>query len=177
MRRFAGPTLIFPAILMIAAALWAGSSFRVGAQQATPWAVSSETEANKEVARRFFGEFHSGNLAVADDIMAPGAEVHVPGGGFAGPEAQKQALQTVQAAFPDMRWTIEDILAEGDKVAVRWSFQGTHRGEFLGVPATGKQVHWTAIDILRIADGKIAERWSEYDLMTMLQQLGAVPGA
>jgi steroid delta-isomerase-like uncharacterized protein len=79
------------------------------------------------------------------------------------------------AAFPDLHTAVEDVIAEGDKVAVRWTTRGTHQGSLMGIPPTGRQVTMTAIHILRLADGKIAEGWVNFDALGMLQQVGAIP--
>ncbi len=79
------------------------------------------------------------------------------------------------AAFPDIRATIEDVIAEGDKVVMRTTVRGTHKGAFMGIPPTGKQATWSFIDISRIADGKVVEHWVEVDSMALMQQLGMVP--
>jgi predicted ester cyclase len=80
-----------------------------------------------------------------------------------------------QMAFPDVRMTVEDGFAEGDKVVVRWTGRGAHTGELMGIPPTGKQVTVTGIDVYRVAGGKLVERWGEFDQMGMMQQLGVVP--
>lgn len=92
-----------------------------------------------------------------------------------GIESIKQFYRGFWAAFPDMRVIIEDLVAEGDKVACRFHFEGTHRGELMGIPATGKQVSVPGITILRFKNGKCVERWSQADFMAMLQQIGAMP--
>ncbi len=92
-----------------------------------------------------------------------------------GLDGTKQALTMWRAAFPDLTVTAEEMIAEGDKVAVRTVVRGTNSGEFMGMPATGKQVTMTGIEILRIADGKVVERWGELDMMGMMQQLGVIP--
>ena len=79
------------------------------------------------------------------------------------------------AAFPDIQYTVEALLAEGDKVVVRWTARGTHTGELMGIPPTGKQVTVTGVNIGRVANGRIVEEWGEFDMMGMMQQLGVVP--
>ena len=79
------------------------------------------------------------------------------------------------AAFPDQQWTIHDLVAEGDRVAARFTMRATHTGEFQGIPATGRSISVWAFTIYRIADGKIAEEWAEFDAMGMMQQLGVIP--
>ena len=81
----------------------------------------------------------------------------------------------VRSAFPDMQATIEDMIAEGDKVAVRYTGTGTHKGELMGIPATGKQIAVTGIEIIRIAGGKMVERWEAFDNLSFMQQLGVIP--
>jgi predicted ester cyclase len=90
-------------------------------------------------------------------------------------EAYKQFLTSVLAGFPDGRWTVEDQVAEGDKVVTRWSFTGIHRGNVMGIAPTGKQVTTSGVMIDRIIGGKIAEEWEEYDSLGMMQQLDAEP--
>jgi steroid delta-isomerase-like uncharacterized protein len=110
----------------------------------------------------------------ADDVVdyAPAIPDQPPGR-----EGEKQALATFRSAFPDLRVTTEDLIAEGDKVVLRWTARGTHEGDLPGVPATGKQATLKGIDILRLADGRIVERWAEYDNLGLLQQLGLAPAA
>jgi steroid delta-isomerase-like uncharacterized protein len=81
----------------------------------------------------------------------------------------------MRAAFPDTRMTIEDEIAEGDKVVIRWTIRGTHKGEYMGIAPTGKEVTVTGISVYRIERGKIVEDWSNNDMLGMLQQLGAIP--
>jgi predicted ester cyclase len=78
-------------------------------------------------------------------------------------------------AFPDLRLTVEDIFSEGDMVAARLTFQGTHRGEFQGIPPTGKQVAFSSIEVDRVVDGKVQEHWVELDQLGLMRQLGAIP--
>jgi steroid delta-isomerase-like uncharacterized protein len=81
----------------------------------------------------------------------------------------------IRAAFPDGRTTIDDIIAEGDKVVVRATMKGTHKGEFMGIPATGKQVTISGIDVTRFVNGKSTEHWGQWDTLGMMQQVGVVP--
>jgi steroid delta-isomerase-like uncharacterized protein len=92
-----------------------------------------------------------------------------------GREAFKQLLTQFHAAFPDIQFTVEDSIAEGDRVVVRWTARGTHRGDLLGIPATGKPVSWTRISVYRILDGKIVEERGEEDALGLLRQLGMSP--
>jgi steroid delta-isomerase-like uncharacterized protein len=132
-------------------------------------------EENKAIVRRYFEAFfNQGNLAVADEIIAEGYQSTLPGVGT-GLEGQKQLYQMFHAGFPDLRFTIEDLIAEGDKVVARWTARATHQGEFQGIAPTGKQVAISWISIDRISDGKMQETWANYNQLGMLQQLGVIP--
>jgi steroid delta-isomerase-like uncharacterized protein len=138
-------------------------------------------EKNKGLARRYQEEvWGKGDLALIDELLAPDFIDHsLPAGmdpGFAG---AKRAVQGALDAFPDGQWTVEDLIAEGDKVVIRWKLQATHEHEFRGIAPVGKPVTIAGITILRIADGKIAERWVNWDSMALRQpsetvNLGAV---
>lgn len=131
------------------------------------------TEENKVIVRRLFGEcFNKGNMAIVDELIAPNyINRSAPPGQKPGPEGVKQRATIFRVAFPDLHNTIEDMIAEGDKVVVRFSSRGTHRDTFLGLPATGKQVTWTGIDIFTIVDGKLVEAWGNSDVLERLRQL------
>jgi predicted ester cyclase len=105
--------------------------------------------------------FNNGNLAVADQLIDPNFTVHLPGSQepVRGTEGLKRAAESFRSGFPDRRMSVEDVICEGDKVAVRVKQQGTHHGIFQGINPTGKQVNVAAIAILRVADGKIVEEW------------------
>jgi predicted ester cyclase len=115
------------------------------------------------------------SLSAADTLLAPGHVHHVADGDLTGPESVKQFVAGLRATFPDMRTTIEDIIAAGDKVVVRFTIYGTYQGRREGTiePAAGKQVRCTGIDIFRLAGGKIVERWGELDSLGLQRQLGA----
>jgi steroid delta-isomerase-like uncharacterized protein len=135
-------------------------------------------EENKMLTRRIFAEIVSGgDLALADQLVAEDFVDHNPplpglGQGRAG---MRQLVGSLRAGFPDVQVVIEDMIAEGDEVAVRLRIRGTHEGPFAGVPATGRQVEWTAMQILRFANGKNVERWAQIDFMSLMQQLGVIP--
>src|SRR6266516_2389300 len=124
------------------------------------------TEDNKALSRRLFQEFwDQKNLAVADELLAANHVDHTPGsppGLPPGPEGLKQFAAVYFTAFPDLRITIDDLVAEGDKVVTRWTTRATHQGDLMGIPPTGKQVTITGITIDRIAGGKIAETWTNF---------------
>jgi len=132
-------------------------------------------EQNKALARQMLDEsFNRGNIDQIDDFLAPDfveREV-LPPGMPSGREGVKQMIAMLHSAFPDFQTTIEDIVAEGDKVVMRQIWTGTHTGEFMGIPPTGNSVSFGVIDILRIAGGKCVEHWGVMDSMTMMQQLG-----
>ncbi len=136
------------------------------------------SEENKARFRHYFEEiFNKGNLAVTEEAFAPNLVFHSPirPEPMRGPEALKQWVTRLHAGFPDIHITIEDLFAEGDKVMARWTWRGTHQGEFEGLPPTGKQVTARAIEIYRFAGGKVEEVWLELDPMHLLQQLGIMP--
>ena len=136
--------------------------------------MSAET--HKAMLRRVMDEaVTGGNLAVVDEHVAPSYVNHNLPAPAPGPDGFKQVIQMFRGAFPDIRVTLDDMIVEGDKVASRGSWQGTHRGEFMGVPATGKQVRVAYLDIWRVEGGKFVENWVQMDLLGLLQQLGVAP--
>ena len=133
-------------------------------------------EENKAIIRRWTEVWHTGNVAAVDEFVTPDYVRHDPNvPEVRGPEAEKQLIMMYLTAFPDLRFSIEDILAEGDMVVTRLTAHGTHQGELLGIPATGKQVAVPAMEIYRITGGKIAEQWVIADVLRMMQQLGVIP--
>ena len=127
-------------------------------------------EDNKALARRAIEEtMNQRNLAVFNELHSPDYVCHLNSRTIQGPEPLKQLLSMVLTAFPDLHYTFEDLFGEGDRVVVRYTSRGTHKGDFMGIPPTGKQVTVTGIDIMHIANGKILEEWINNDLM---QQLG-----
>ena len=131
-------------------------------------------EANKDLVIRFVDAFWSkGEMSAIGDLMAPDATIHQPEvGGTSGLMAFNRMLRT---AFPDWHSTPEELIAEGENVAERWTGRGTHRGEFQGIPPTGRQVEVPGVVFYRIVNGKIVEFRGTFDRMRMLQQLGALP--
>ena len=132
---------------------------------------------NEAVVQRFFAEvWNQGALSVLDEICAPDYEYHDP----ANPQvtdlaAYKQFVAAARAAGPDLEYTVQDMFAAGDKVAVRWAFRATAEHEFMGLPATGKKVAFTGLNIYRCSQGRIAENWCNWDTLGWLQQLGVIP--
>lgn len=136
------------------------------------------TEENKAIIRRWLDEgWTKGNLAVADELIDSNFTVHGAGGQAvpSGPEGVKQLVIEWRTGFPDGQMIIDDLFAEEDKVVIRMTWRGTHKGEFYGIAPTGKQVNVTSIGIDRVANGKIVEGCGEVDMLGMYQQLGAIP--
>jgi steroid delta-isomerase-like uncharacterized protein len=130
----------------------------------------------KDLLRRFYAEISSGNLDVVDELVAQDFIDHEAFPGIEPTkEGVKQFFALFRSAFPDMRMEPQEILAEGDLVSCRAVFTGTHHGEFMGMPPTGRRIEVNAIDILRIRGGQAVEHWGVMDAMTMMQQLGAIP--
>lgn len=135
------------------------------------------SEENKAIVRRVFDEFwNEGKMATLDEVYAEDVVNHeLPPGLPPGVEGTKAYLGMFKSAFPDTQMTVEDQIAEGDTVVTRWTATGTHSGELMGIPPTGKQVTVTGIEISRFAGGQIVESWGQFDQMGMMQQLGVVP--
>jgi len=135
-------------------------------------------EENKAIVRRLYEEvINKWNMAVVDELIATNYIDHDqrPEQVARGPESFKQVVTMFRTAFPDLHFTVEDQIAEGDKVATRFTVRGTHKGEFRGIAPTGRQVTVTGTDIRRIAGGKLVEVWMNIDDLGMMQQLGIVP--
>ncbi len=129
-------------------------------------------EANKAVIRRWYDAENAKDLSSIDEIVAPDFIDHTHQ--LRGVEAYKRYIGVFIQAFPDFHETIEDIVAEGDKVWVRFTFTGTHTGEYRGLAPTGKTITVTAVDIFRVIDGKVVEEWEVADGLDMLLQLGMI---
>lgn len=136
------------------------------------------SEDNKAILRRFMDEgFNKGNAAIADELIAPNWVNHDPATPPLppGPEGIKALFGIYRSAFPDLTFTVDDQIAEGDLVVTRWTARGTHQGELMGIPATGRSGVVTGIEIDRVVNGKIEETWVNWDTMGLLQQLGVIP--
>ena len=136
------------------------------------------TEENIVTVRRFWEGFNAHNLNVWDEVCTPNFMNHDPS--LPTPHADlptiKQAIGGIFfSAFPDLTSSEEDLIATGDKIVVRRTFRGTHKGEWMGVAPTGKETTWTGIFIARLRGGKIAEQWVVFDALSLLQQIGGVP--
>jgi steroid delta-isomerase-like uncharacterized protein len=125
--------------------------------------------------RRFFQEvYNEGNVKALDDLTSPKFVSHDRGNPSQDREGVRQIVTSIRAAFPDVKFSADDVFAEGDRVAARFTMRGTHRGEFMGIPPTNKEIIVTGIDIVRFEDGKAAEHWHEWSGMELLQQLGVM---
>ena len=135
------------------------------------------TEQNKTLVRRWFEAFSSGDLAAVDDLWAADVVDHSPAvpNQAPGREGIKQIVTSFRAAYPDLAFTVEDLIADGDKVASRWTAHGTNTGAFMGMPPTGKQVTIAGMLIVRVAGGTMVESWVNFDALGMMQQLGVIP--
>jgi steroid delta-isomerase-like uncharacterized protein len=134
-------------------------------------------EENKALVRRFVDEVQSaGNIDAIDELCSPEFVNHsAPSGMPPNREGVKQVTAMFRQALPDSYFTVEDMIAEGDKVATHKTFHGTHEGEFMGMPPTGRRVSMELIDIVRISEGRVVEHWSMGDNLGMMQQLGVIP--
>ena len=134
------------------------------------------TEQNKAIVRRVFDEIvNKGNLAVADELLAADYVNHEFPAPAPGAEGFKLVTTMFRSAFPDIVVTLEDEFAEGDRVVTRGVFVGTHTGDFMGIPATGRKVSIKYLDIWRLENGKAKENWVQMDLLGLMQQLGVIP--
>ncbi len=133
-------------------------------------------EENKALVRRFVEEFwNEGNMSAADELMAVDAAIHMPTGEVVNLDGLKSFAGTFRGSFPDWHSTVEELIAEGDRVAERWTGRGTHRGELQGIPPTGKRVEVPGSVFYRVVDGKIVEFRGQLDMMGLIQQLGTIP--
>jgi predicted ester cyclase len=139
----------------------------------------STTEAeNKAQIRRIYEEmFNQGNLAIADELIAPDILNHAaPPGSNRGPESMRQLITMLSTAFPDMHYTIEEMVAEGDMVACRMTMSGTHQGPLIGIAPTGRSVRQQSqMHFLRFRNGKVIEHWAVRDDLGMMRQLDVIP--
>jgi predicted ester cyclase len=141
--------------------------------------IMSTTEDIKALARRLPLEgFNEGKTAAFDEVVAIDANDHLPPPGLPpGREGYKRFIAILHAAFPDIHYTVCEEVAEGDMMMHHTTARGTHRGEFLGIPPTGRQIRWDEMHILRFANGQAVEHWGNIDQLSILQQLGVIPAA
>ena len=140
--------------------------------------MSTTLEENKAVVRRFFEVLDSQNLSKADTVLTQNAVNHAAGiGEVRGLEGWKAVAKGFFTAFPDLHTTVELLVAEDDLVGAYYYFEGTHQGDLMGIPPTGKKIRVTGAALYRIEDGKIAEEWHEQDNLGMMQQVAPAPAA
>jgi steroid delta-isomerase-like uncharacterized protein len=141
-----------------------------------PQGLNMSLDENKDLIRRFCEEaWNKGNLDVLPEIFAPDYVRHDlrPGNPVSGPEGQKRIAADFRAAFPDLRTSIDLMVAEGDMVVVRWTAEGTNTGAWGNVAPTGKRARFSGVNIFRIRNGKVVELWNHRDDLGLMQQLGA----
>jgi steroid delta-isomerase-like uncharacterized protein len=134
-------------------------------------------EANKAVMHRFTEFINTASERLATELISPNAIFYVPGRPepLKGPTGYLAVIGMMRAGFPDVQWTLEQMIAEGDGVAARFTMRGTHRGPFFGVPPTGKPIEVQAMNFYRLSGGQFVEERGQPDLLSLLQQIGAVP--
>ncbi len=132
---------------------------------------------NKAIAQRFLQVWLNGSPTIVDELADPNLTVYYPvlGQPIRGAQAFKQVLGQLHSALPDVDGSVDEMFADGDRVAVRWTIWGTHRGDLMGIPPTGRKVKWTGITIYRIANGKVVDERGEEDALGLMRQLGVIP--
>ncbi|MBZ3905415.1 ester cyclase [Streptomyces griseiscabiei] len=153
-----------------------GSSPRITAESAS-WNHGT-AQVNKRVMQRFTSEFlPTGDPALARKFISPNIVMHFGGTTQQGRDTYLGIVAANMRAFPDLKWTVEDMRAEGDTVAIRYTMTGTHEGPFAGVEATGKKIHAESFAFYRLSHGKIVEERAQLDMLGILTQMGAIPAA
>ncbi|MBU9828436.1 ester cyclase [Rahnella sp. FC061912-K] len=132
---------------------------------------------NKQVMTSFVTFINSPSESLAKELITPDAVFHVPGKSkpLTGPEGYLDIIGMMRTGFPDIQWTLDEMVAENDRVAARFTMRGTHQGPFWGVPATGKTITVSAVNFYRFSEGKIIEERGQPDLFLLLQQIGSIP--
>ena len=135
-------------------------------------------ENNKQLMNRFVEFINTANEQLGNELISQNAIFHVPGNPepMRGPGGYLAIIGMMRSGFPDVQWTLEEMVAENDKVAARFIMKGKHQGTFFGVPPTGKPIKVQAMNLYRFANGQITEEYGQPDLLGLLQQIGAVPG-
>jgi steroid delta-isomerase-like uncharacterized protein len=133
----------------------------------------------KQVMNRFVEFINTASEKLAEELISSKAIFYVPGSPepMRGPAGYLAIIRMMRGGFPDIQWTLEEMIAEGDKVAARFTMRGTHRGTFFGVPTTGKPIEVKAMNFYRFAEGQIIEEYGMPDMLELLQQIDAVPAA
>ncbi|MFF8029106.1 ester cyclase [Streptomyces sp. NPDC007896] len=192
MRRYTKPAVALTTLgALTLAALGSGAADAAGAAGGTTDSGSTSRAAavslswkhgtarvNKRIMERFTSEFlPTGDPALARKFISPDIVMHFGGRTQQGRDTYLGVVAANMKAFPDLKWTVEDMRAEGDTVAVRYTMTGTHRGPFAGVEATGKAIRAESMAFYRLAHGRIVEERAQLDMLSILQQMGAVPAA
>jgi steroid delta-isomerase-like uncharacterized protein len=140
-------------------------------------AKNMSTDLTDAVMKRFVEFINTADEHLARQVIAPDAEFDAPTHGepLRGPDGYLQLLAMLRTGFPDIHWTLEETITEGDKVAARFRMEGTHRGDFFGTPPTGQTISVRAINFYQLADGQIVREQGQPDLLGILQQIGAAP--
>jgi predicted ester cyclase len=135
--------------------------------------IASDAAALTTLAHRWFDAISSGELDIVYELFAPTYRLHYPGlpDGDVGPEVIRALIAGFRTAFPDLHLTVEDTVASGDTVVVRWTAEGTNDGPLMGAAPTGKRARWTGMSYLKVRDGRVIEDWVETDQVGMMQQL------
>lgn len=135
------------------------------------------TAENRFVMRRFVEFINTSSEKLAEELIAPDAVFHIPGRPepMRGPAGYLAIIEMMRSGFPDIRWTLEEMIVEDDKVAARFTMRGTHQGSFFGVPPTGKTIEVQAMNFYRLSGGQFVEERGQPDLLGLLMQIGAVP--
>ncbi|MEO8181062.1 MAG: ester cyclase [Deltaproteobacteria bacterium] len=136
-------------------------------------------KSNEEVMKGFVEFINTANPELAATLIAPTATFHMPGRPepMSGPDGYLAIIGMMQGGFPDIQWTVEEMVSERDKVAVRFTMRGTHGGTFVGVPPTAKKIAVQSMAFYRLANGQIVEEYGQPDMLGLLQQIGAAPRA
>jgi steroid delta-isomerase-like uncharacterized protein len=136
-------------------------------------------ENNKQLMNRFVEFINTANIQLADELINHEAKFYVPGqqDPMCGPKGYLAIIGMMRSGFPDVQWTLEEMVAENDKVAARFIMKGTHQGVFFGVPPTGKSIQVPAMNLYRFSKNQIIEEYGQPDLLGLLKQIGAIPAA
>jgi steroid delta-isomerase-like uncharacterized protein len=135
------------------------------------------SEANKLTMQRFVEFINTASETLAAELISPDAIFHVPGSPepMRGPAGYLSIIAMMRGGFPDIQWTLEEMVAEGDKVAARFIMRGTHQGAFFGIPPSGRKIAVQAMNIYRLSGDKFVEEHGQPDMLGLLQQIGAIP--
>jgi steroid delta-isomerase-like uncharacterized protein len=134
-------------------------------------------QTHKDFFKQFVQFINTADENLAQQLISPAAKFHAPGQPepVQGPKGYLMIISMMRSGFPDIQWTLEDMITEGDKVAARFTMRGTHNGEFFDVPATGKVIRIQAINFYRLVNEQIIEEYGQPDMLELLRQIGAIP--